>query len=99
MKTSKNKDTVLEFIQRRFGDTDANWCTGNCYYFSIILKDRFPKGKIMYDPIDNHFLFKYRGKVYDHTGLPKIEDELIPWDEYEAYDELDYKRVIKYCLK
>jgi len=93
-------NTILEFIQRRFGDTDAHWQDGNCYYFSLILKDRFPSGRIWYDPIDNHFVFRYRGNYYDSKGLDTVVRRcLIPWDKYREYDELDYQRVIKYCLK
>lgn len=93
-------DKVLEFIERRFSSTDAHWQDGNCYYFAIILKERFPKGKIIYDPIANHFIFRYRGKLYDSKGLDREEREcLIAWDKYEEYDYLDYNRVVKYCLK
>ena len=31
---------VMEFIQRRF-PKDSNWTNGNCYYFALILSDRF----------------------------------------------------------
>lgn len=91
--------SILDFIERRFSDTDAHWQDGNCYYFALILKDRFPSGKIMYDPIDNHFLFKYRGKIYDSKGLDTEERKLYDWSKYRNFDYLDYDRVVKYCLK
>lgn len=73
-----NNDKVLEFISRRF-KPDQSWQNGNCYYFSVILKERFPKGKIMYDPVDNHFLFRYRGKLYDSKGLDeRLLSDVIP---------------------
>lgn len=37
---------IEEFINRRFPN-DCNWLSGNCYYFAIILKDRFPEGNIL----------------------------------------------------
>jgi len=96
----KLKDSVLEFIFRRFGSTDAHWQDGNCYYFAVILKERFPKGKIIYDPISNHFLFKYRGHIYDSKGLDKEEREILyDWDRYENFDKSAYDRVVKYCIK
>ena len=59
-------DEVLEFIYRRF-PKDSDWVNGNCYYFSLILQDRFPGGEIYYDVIDGHFLYCYNGKYYDLT--------------------------------
>ena len=32
----------------------------------------------MYEPVYNHFLFKYRGKLYDSTGIVKTEEKPIP---------------------
>ena len=43
-------DEVLEFIRRRFLQ-DCHWRDGNCYYFALILKDRFPESRIVYDAI------------------------------------------------
>lgn len=99
MNKINKQDKVLDFIKRRFGDTDSHWQDGNCYYFSIILKDRFPKGNIMYDPVDNHFLFRYRGVLYDSKGVDKrsIKD-VMRWDKYKEFDESDYNNVIKYCI-
>lgn len=93
------QDKVLEFINRRFSSTDAHWQDGNCYYFATILKERFPSGKIMYDPIANHFLFRYRGKVYDSKGLDTEARKLYDWNKYREFDYLDYNRVVKYCIK
>ena len=97
------QDKVLEFIERRFGqyvnDKQSHWQTGNCYYFAVILKERFSSGKIMYDPVDNHFLFRYRGKIYDSKGLDTEKRDLIAWDNYKDFDYLDYNRIVKYCLK
>lgn len=60
-------DEVLSFIHKRFYN-DCNWLNGNCYYFSIILSSRFPNGKIYYDVINGHFLFKYNNCYYDWSG-------------------------------
>lgn len=93
------KNKILDFIDRRFGDTDSHWQDGNCYYFALILKDRFPSGKIVYDPVDNHFLFKYLGVLYDSKGIDNRSNrEVIKWDKYREFDEEDYKNVIKYCI-
>lgn len=95
----KQSDEVLEFIKRRFGDYDSNWKNGNCYYFAIILKDRFPKGKIYYDIIYGHFIFKYNNKFYDWSGIYKYSEEfLISWDGFEKYDSLLKERIIRDCI-
>lgn len=90
-------DEVLEFIQRRF-KADCGWTTGNCYYFAIILKDRFPKGKIFYDVIYGHFIFQYKNKYYDWTGIIKPLGYLVKWDKFDEYDSLLEKRIIRDCI-
>lgn len=61
-------DPVKEFIDRRF-KADCNWLNGNCYYFALILSDRFPGGTIYYDVIYGHFIYLYEGKYYDWSGV------------------------------
>ena len=36
----KHSNEIIEFINRRF-KLDCNWTNGNCYYFALILADRF----------------------------------------------------------
>jgi hypothetical protein len=90
-------DNVIEFINRRFKN-DCNWLNGNCYYFSIILKDRFPEGKIFYDVINGHFIFLYNGRYYDWTGYIKPDGYLVEWEQFDKYDSLQKKVIIRDCL-
>ena len=91
-------DEVLEFIRRRFSD-DCNWTTGNCYYFAVILKARFPEGKIYYDVINGHFVFMYNNLFYDYIGsYDEYQYTLIPWDEFDDYDALLKQRIIRDCV-
>lgn len=90
------ENDVLEFIQRRFKN-DCNWLDGNCYYFTIILKDRFPDGKIFYDVINGHFVFKYQDELYDWNGIHRSEGLLVDWDNFGEYDCLLKKRIIRDC--
>ena len=88
---------ILEFIQRRFPN-DCNWVSGNCYYFSLILKDRFPEGKIYYDVISGHFVFEYYGNYYDWTGNIVPNGYLVEWENFGQYDVLQKQIIIRDCL-
>ena len=91
------ENKVLEFINRRFKD-DCKWLDGNCYYFTVILKDRFPKGKIYYDVIYGHFVFEYYRTYYDWTGVVKQLGYLVEWDKFDEYDSIQKERVVKGCI-
>lgn len=98
-----NDDQVLEFIKRRFPKavtSDANWLHGNCYYFALILKDRFATKDptIYYDVIHGHFLTQIKDKLYDANGivykLSTSELEKINTTKLWHPIELDYDIVI-----
>lgn len=89
---------VLEFIHRRFS-IDCNWLNGNCYYFSVILKNRFPQGIIYYDVINGHFIFKYEDKYYDWTGIINPDGYLVEWDNLDNYDSLQKQTIIRDYIK
>lgn len=98
MEVKEIKDEIREFIDRRFSK-DCNWDTGNCYYFCLILKDRFPEGRICYDVTWGHFMFEYKGKYYDWGGVHDDFDKvLVPWDEFDEYDGLQKDRIIRDCI-
>lgn len=88
---------VLEFIQRRF-KKNCNWTDGNCYYFAIILKDRFPEGEVFYDVLYGHFVFKYLNKYYDWSGIVNSFGYLVCWDTFDDYDSLLKQRIIRDCI-
>lgn len=95
-------DRVEEFIRRRF-EEDYNWTTGRCYFFATILKNVFPGGIIMYDPIDGHFIYRLSGKFYDWTGCRVYTkndiDNFYNWDTLKSWDPLLYKRIERDCIK
>lgn len=92
------EDEVLEFIKRRF-PTENGWLCENCYYFALILKDRFPGGEICYDVINGHFSYKYNDRYYDHTGRIVPDGYIVKWDHFDMYDSIQKKRIIRDCLK
>lgn len=65
--------SVLEFI-KNFKESDRShvlektFLQGYCYYFAVILEERFPGGMILYDKEAAHFVYFYEGKLYDITG-------------------------------
>lgn len=90
---------IVNFIKRRFIN-DCDWTSGNCYYFAIILKSRFPDGQIYYDVVNGHFIFKYNNNFYDWNGV--VTDVGIPilWETFEIdYDPIQYKKIIENCIK
>lgn len=92
-----NKE-ITEFIKRRFPQ-DSNWCNGNCYWFSVILHNRFPQYDIYLFPIENHFMIGDGKEFYDWQGLrPYITETPILWDKVKEYDEAYYNRIVRDCI-
>lgn len=92
---------VTDFIYRRF-PYDSHWLDGNCYYFALILQDRFPEGDIVYDVIRGHFLFELDYTLYDWHGvyerLPSESMRFIKWNSFKEYDSLQYDRIVRDCI-
>ena len=95
---------ISDFICRRF-ESDSHWLDGNCYYFAVILRDRFPGGNILYDVVEGHFLYHYAGRLYDWRGdvsekylAGEYNDSLIDWNTFDEYDSLQKKYIIRDCI-
>ena len=93
-----SQEEVVEFIHRRF-PLDSHWLDGNCYYFALILHDRFPDLRIYYDTVWGHFVVGDGTHFYDWTGECQDGYVYILWDEMEKFDEAQYKRIVKYCIE
>lgn len=89
-------EKIEEFIHRRF-PVDCNWLTGNCYHFASILQSVF-NGDIYYDVVNGHFLFCTNGSYYDWSGKVNDYDHLVKWDDFNEYDELQKKRIVRDCI-
>lgn len=67
-----NKERILYFIDdfksyNKNNVLEDTFTKGYCYYFALILKDRFD-GSIYYDPKIGHFITKIGRDYYDITG-------------------------------
>ena len=71
---------------------------GNCDYFALILKNRFPKGEILYNAVENHFAFKYDQNAYDIRGAIHLSDNWCSWSSYCSLDGIHAARIKYYCI-
>lgn len=90
-------ERILDFIGRRFPE-DIRWTDGNCYFFSLILRDVFG-GRILYDSTYGHFLTEIGGELYDHRGLyqRKGGESLTEWGLLKEEDSTHWERIRRDC--
>lgn len=107
VKGKEKEIDILQFIDK-FKEYEKNnvlvktFTEGFCYYFALILKERFPQGRIMYHSVINHFVFELNNKLYDITGnyTEKANNQqLFPWEEYQKIEPLESQRIIRDCIK
>lgn len=102
-KISNKHELILDFI-RQFRQLGAENCFSNgmCYYFAVILRERFANfgSIIMYDQVANHFALKIDDHIYDITGdVTNSED--YNWEQFAALfreDRLLYQRLMRDCV-
>ena len=92
------EDEVLEFIQRRWSNTDANWLCGNCYWFAKILTIRFPYLKLYYLCVRGHFVAGTPSRWYDAQGLNTDRERPVLFEELERTEPDWAKRIIRDCV-
>ena len=97
------KEKVLLFIEKfKFtGKTivEELFTCGNCYYFAVILKERFKVGDIFYLPIESHFVWKYDGVLFDIKGEHGTSERAYSWEEYKKMEPLGAKRIERDCIE
>lgn len=93
---------VLNFIDNFKGEypsiLEKIFTQGCCYWFALILKERFKKynPKICFDTIESHFACKIDDRYYDITGEINNISSFVDWETYP--DETHKKRIIRYCV-
>ena len=92
-------DEIEQFINARF-KVNSGWLTGNCYYFSIILRERFPGGTIVYNGVEGHFMYLYNNQLYDWEGSHSLDKRFItPIEDIKKTDPQWYSRIYNGCIK
>ena len=93
-------DQIVDFIKRKFSQTNANWQNGNCYWFARILCDRFPAQlQIYYLPIEGHFIAGNGEQFYDWTGLLDLKNiPRVPFKNIQETDPTWYYRLCDNCI-
>lgn len=89
---------VANFLKRFHCDRDIDvvFTSGCCYWFAVILHQRFPHSRIMYDVIGNHFVTEIGGRLYDVTGDVTGKYDVIPWDTFKNTDH--GTKIIRDCV-
>lgn len=100
------EEEIIEFINRRFPHKDK-WLDGNCYYFALILKEKFG-GIICYDVIDGHFVLRIYDSFdkpyyhyYDYNGIVNTQGKhhYVEWDTFYEYDLKQMLRIQRDCIE
>lgn len=88
---------ILDFIQRRW-QVDANWLTGNCYWFAYILTTRFPELEIYYLAAIGHFIAGDGEHFYDWTGEIEPTADLWKLTTIQEIEPNWYQRLVRDCI-
>lgn len=94
---------VCEFIERfkcfDTGEVTQTFLNGYCYWFALILHDRFPNSEIMYYAVGKHFACKIKNRLFDITGDITHKNLFFePWEEYKEAYPSSAKWVTEYCI-
>lgn len=95
------KDQVLDFINKfkfkHARQLEQVFTSGNCYYFAVILRDRF-NGQIYYLPSANHFVCKVNNNYYDIEGEAHMNEQPFQWLKYRILYPTLSEKIIRDCI-
>ena len=87
-------EQISAFIKKRF-EKNSDWTNGNCYYFSVILKTRFPELDIYYLPIAGRFITGQNETFYDWTGEIDLAETPLKFDLIQTSDPVFYAQIVR----
>lgn len=79
-----DNNEVANFLHRFHDfehDVTYTFIHGCCYWFAIMMHERFPGSRIMLCKDAIHFVTEIDGRLYDITGDVTDKYEVEPWDE------------------
>lgn len=92
---------ILDFIGR-FRGAEKVFLEGCCFWFAKILEERFPGGRIVYDPVRGHFLYDFGWRLWDirgdRTGEYGEGAHLLDWAEHGDADPVHHERIVRQCV-
>lgn len=95
------KEEILQFIARFAGSIET-FTSGCCFWFAHILAERFRgHAEIVLAVVENHFVARIDGRLYDVTGdvTEEYKDSvLVAWDKMDEYDSLQKERIVRDCV-
>lgn len=94
------KEEIKDFINRRFSE-DCHWLDGNCYYFAMILKTRFPHLEIVYLPVRGHFMASDGKYCYDYLGAwhkNDVNETILSFEDIKITDPIWFNRIVRDCM-
>lgn len=101
--TTKINNFIKQF--RDFGpDVVDCFSNGMCWYFTVILRERFGAGdeyRVVYDPVINHFALEMdEGHIFDITGdiTDNKEYKWQYWEDYIQQNIREAQRICRDCI-
>lgn len=81
-------------------EIEHSFSYGNCYYFCIILCDRFRyiNPEIYFNPIHVHFATCIGNRLYDIKGGFPFTDGWISWNEFVQIHPTESIKIMNQCV-
>lgn len=90
-------EEISAFLKRfhQYSTVDEVFTKGCCFWFAAMLVFRF-SGRLMYDPVEGHFVTEIEGRLYDITGDVTGKYNVLAWENIN--DEPYKNRIIRDCI-
>ena len=103
MRHTLKRPSINQFIENFQKGHDINalietFTNGNCYHFATILHNIYSEGRIIYAPIEGHFMLELWGRYFDITGEVSLEHTPPLYMDEECNDKLLYERLLRDCV-
>lgn len=92
-------DKFIENFKKGFPEEQMKniFTQGNCFHFATMLES-FYSGYIVYDPHNQHFLFKRGKRFYDINGEVDEPLDFQLWEDLEEDGGEEYEFLLRNCV-